>query len=109
MSDLLISDITENISFLNSDARMTWWYNGKVVSFRSPNSIKLLNHLKNNPRSTLSELSSLVGINPSAIQKQLATLSSKGYIVKDEDKKNWYVIIMPTTKLGGKFSLGGKN
>ena len=98
LSDLFVTDITENIFFLNADARTTWWYNGEIVNFRSPNSIKILNHLKNNPLSTISELSTIAGINPSAIQKQLTTLSSKGYIVRDEDKKNWHVIIMPTTK-----------
>jgi Fic family protein len=98
MSDLLITDITECISFLNADPLMTWWYNGEVVDFKSPNSIKILNYLKNNPRPTIAELSSVVGINPSAIQKQLTNLSSKGYIVKDANKKNWHVIIMPTTK-----------
>lgn len=98
MSDLLITNIADNISFLEADARLVWWYNGELVNFRSPNSVKILNHLNEYPRATIAELSTIAGINPSAVQKQMATLSAKGYIVKDEDKKNWHVIIMPTTK-----------
>jgi len=98
MSDLLVAGIVENISFLNADAKLLWWYNGEVVNFRSANTIKILKHLKESPKATIAELSTVAGINTSAVQKQLATLSSKGYIVKDEDKKSWHVIILPTTE-----------
>ena len=98
MTDLLISDINQNIAFLNADAQTTWWYDGETITFRSPRTVLLLGHLKQNPRATIAELSSVLGINKSAVQKQLATLQKQGYITKDTDTNKWVVIAVPTTK-----------
>lgn len=98
MTNLVINNIAQDISFINSDPSLTWWYDGEIVSFRSMNTITILKHLMTNPCSTISELSAITGINTSAIQKQLESLSSKGYIVKDDTAKTWRVIILSTTK-----------
>ena len=98
MTELMISDINQNIAFLNADAKTTWWYDGETVTFRSPRTVLLLGHLKQNPQATIAELTSVLGINKSAVQKQLGTLQKKGYITKDVDTNKWVVIAVPTTK-----------
>ncbi len=43
---------------------------------------------------TIRKLSELSGVNKSAIQKQLDTLESKGYIVRNHSaKEKWYVVM----------------
>lgn len=98
MSDLMVTEISQNIDFLKSEPAKTWWYDGELVTFRSPRSAQLLDYLKTNPKATVSELSSVLGINPSAVQKQLANLSGKGYIVKTPSSREWRVIVISTTK-----------
>lgn len=98
MTELMISDIIQDIAFLSADPATTWWYNGETIKFRSPRTVVLLSHLQQNPKATIAELSSALEINTSAIQKQLSTLESKGYITKDTDSKAWRVIAVPTTK-----------
>ena len=98
MTELMISDISQDIAFLNADPSTTWWYNGETIKFRSPRTVLLLSHLQQHPKATISELSSTLGINTSAVQKQLSNLEDKGYITKDPDTKVWRVIAVPTTK-----------
>ena len=98
MTELMISNIIQDIAFLSADPATTWWYNGETVKFRSPRTAVLLSHLQQNPKATIAELSSALEINKSAIQKQLSTLDGKGYITNDPDSKAWRVIAVPTTK-----------
>ncbi|HBH21627.1 MAG TPA: hypothetical protein DDX33_06715 [Rikenellaceae bacterium] len=51
-----------------------------------------------NPKATIAELSSVLEINTSAVQKQLSNLLSKGYITKDPDSNSYLVIAVSTTK-----------
>lgn len=98
MEKVLQSEILQNISFIEGNASQIWWYDGELVSFRSPRTPVLLQMLQKNPKSTIAELATGLGINTSAVQKQLSNLSSKGYIVREDNPKRWHVIIMPTTK-----------
>ncbi|MDD2293765.1 MAG: Fic family protein [Bacteroidales bacterium] len=98
MTDLMISEINQIISFLNADAKTTWWYDGETVKFRSPKTVLLLQHLQKNPKTTIAELSSVLDINTSAVQKQLSNLLSKGYITKDPATNRYRVIAVSTTK-----------
>ncbi|MBQ1780980.1 MAG: winged helix-turn-helix transcriptional regulator [Bacteroidales bacterium] len=51
---------------------------------------------------TVRELAEDVGINKSAIQKQLASLQEKGFIVRTDGKRGtWHVAIVCTTGKGG--------
>ena len=97
MEDLHKTQILQDIAFISSSAKHSWWYNGEIVSFRSENSTKILRLLKENPRITINDLSIALGINKSAIQKQLNSFVEKGYIVKDGKPSKWHVIIIPTT------------
>ena len=98
MTDLMISEINQNIAFLNADAKTTWWYDGETITFRSPRTVILLQYLKKNPKATIAELASVLEINTSAVQKQLSNLLSKGYITKNPDSNSYLVIAVSTTK-----------
>jgi Uncharacterized conserved protein len=98
MTDLVISDISQNIAYLKADPSIVWWYDGEVVSFRSKRTPQLLEYLQTHPKATISELSKVLQINTSAVQKQLATLTNKGFITKTPSINEWRVIIVPTTK-----------
>lgn len=97
MTGIMINEISQNIAFVNADAESTWWYDGEIISFRSPRTIQLLNYLKSHQKATIAELSTILGINPSAVQKQLKSLLDKGYIVKDGSSRLWRVNAVCTT------------
>ena len=98
MTDLMVSEINQNIALLHADAKTTWWYDGETVTFRSPRTVLLLQHLQKNPKATIAELASVLDINTSAVQKQLSNLLAKGYITKDPDTNSYRVIAVSTTK-----------
>ena len=98
MTDLMVSEINQNIAFLHADAKTTWWYDGETVTFRSPRTVLLLQHLQKNSKATIAELASVLDINTSAVQKQLSNLLANGYITKDPDTNSYRVIAVSTTK-----------
>ena len=98
MTGLMISVISQNIAYIETDPGNAWWYDGEIISFRSERTAILLNYLKKNAKATIAELSAVLGINPSAVQKQLANLSQKGYITKTPSMNEWRVIAISTTK-----------
>lgn len=90
-------DIETNIMFLKDKAENIWWYNGEKVTFRSPNTPKLLRILMVEPGSTINELTERLGINRSAVQKQLDLLEKKGYILRGTiANSKWYLAITPS-------------
>lgn len=108
MEKVLAGELTQNIAFVEGNAGHIWWYNGELISFRSPRTAQLLQILTENPKTTNAELSALLGINTSAVQKQLATLSAKGYIVRESKPKRWHVVAFPTISKGGNTKEGGQ-
>ena len=97
MEDLHKTQILQDIAFISAPADQTWWYDEEIVNFRSANSSDILRILKTNPRATISDLTVALGINKSAVQKQLNTMLEKGYIVKDGKPATWHVVILPTS------------
>lgn len=97
MEKAAAQDIESNIMFIRDKAENIWWHNGDKVTFRSPNSPKLLRILMEEPDVTLGELTSRLGINRSAIQKQLGLLEKKGYILRGLTAgSKWYLAITPS-------------
>lgn len=90
-------DIETNIMFLRDKAENIWWHNGEKITFRSPNTPKLLRILMVEPNITINDLTAQLGINRSAVQKQLDLLERKGYILRSfrADSK-WYLAITPS-------------
>jgi len=98
MERLLIEQMNGDMAFLQSNPLETWWFNGELVKFRSDKSIGILQMMKRNPRVTISELAEQLSINPSAIQKQIANMTKKGFISKEGTPKQWMVHVFPTIK-----------
>ncbi|HNY05320.1 MAG TPA: Fic family protein [Candidatus Egerieousia sp.] len=98
IKDLFVSEVNQSILYLTEDADKIWWYDGELVKFRSNNTSMLLQYLNGHSHATLSEIATYLNINVSAVQKQLKSLSEKGYIIKETNPKRWRVIIVSTTK-----------
>jgi len=91
---LAADEIEQSIAFLCEHDANVWWFDGEKVSFRSPNTITILNTLIDEPNTTIAELCKLVGVNRSAIQKQLGQLQKKGYILRSNGNADkWHVVI----------------
>lgn len=84
------SEILYNIQFITELGK--WWFDGECVHFRSENSSRILELLLDNPSITYATLKEKIGINMSAIQKQLKSMMDKGYIIRTENGE-WRVII----------------
>ena len=86
--DNLISDeITNDIKFISEKAESVWWFDGTFITFRSNNTVKILQLMTSNPDITVRELSEKLNINKSAIQKQIKTLREKEYVSRVGGKK----------------------
>lgn len=104
MESILLSDILSYISFVSTDKDNAWWYEGEIVKFTTPTSGRILNILKDNPDETLDKIAEKVGINRSAVQKQIKKLSDAGYISRPEGRKRgWVVNMMNTASYGRGF------
>ncbi len=91
---LAADEIEQSIAFLCEHDANVWWFDGEKVSFRSPNTITILNTLIDEPNTTIAELCKIVGVNRSAIQKQLDQLQKKGYILRSNGNADkWHVVI----------------
>lgn len=102
MKNAMVKEIEDNLTFIDETAENVWWFNGEFVTFRSQNTIKILNLLTEHPGITVRDLAEKVGINKSAIQKQLVSLQEKGFIIRTEGKRGtWHVAIVCTTQKGG--------
>ena len=98
---LLCREIEDNMSFISEKDKNVWWFNGEFVKFRSENTVRILNVLTENPSVTVRALVEIIGINKSAIQKQLKSLQDKEYIVRTNGNKGvWHVAIVCTTVKG---------
>ena len=88
----LVSDeLSNDIDFVTHYGTDAWWYDGERIKFRSPNASRLLELLQKNPFTTYMEISGLLGINMSAVQKLVKGMTDKGYIGRSEKEGNWHV------------------
>ena len=95
-TNLVKTEIQADIDFITKASENVWWYDGQIVTFRSANTTKILMALQEKPGITYNELTNMIGINTSAIQKQINNLLSKGYIQRRDSDKQWHVLITPT-------------
>lgn len=92
---LTADEMELNIAFVREHDENVWWFDGEKVSFRSPNTAKILRTLMEEPDTTINELCDKIGINRSAIQKQLDSLKEKGYVVRSNGYSGkWHVVIV---------------
>lgn len=98
IENLVAEQINLNYDYLRSNPLETWWYNGELLRFRSQNTVKILKMMTENPRVTIDELANNLAINTSAVQKQISTLTKKGYIERLGSPQNWFVHVISTAK-----------
>ncbi len=103
MKAVLNSDINDYISFV-TNRESTWWYEGDIIKFSTSTPGKILSLLQLDPNMSLDKISESTGISRSAIQKQIANLSSNNYISRPEGKKRgWIVNAKNTVSFGNGF------
>ena len=88
---LVMDELSNDIDFVTHSGTGAWWYDGERIKFRSPNASRLLELLQKNPYATYMEISGLLGINVSAVQKLIKGMTDKGYIGRSEKEGNWHV------------------
>lgn len=95
MRNLFVEEVTYDINFLTQRGDNIWWFDGERVKFRTDSISKILNLMYAHPDITLASLSENVGINVAAINKHIKSLTTKGYIQRN-DKGEWRLIITPS-------------
>ena len=95
---LVENELAYIISYIENMDENVWWYDGEKIAFRSPNASKLLNLLKDNPYVTYANMSDVLGINVSAIQKLIEGMVEKGYIQRRDTDKSWLVLATSVIK-----------
>lgn len=88
---LVEDELSNDIDFVTHHGTDAWWYDGERIKFRSLNASKLLDLLQKNPYATYAEMSGLLGINMSAVQKLIKGMMDKGYIGRSEKEGNWHI------------------
>lgn len=94
--NLVQQEIQSNIDFVTASGKEFWWYDGERIDFRSPNASKLLTTLLIHPQMSIANLASHIGINKSAMQKLLKTMTEKGYISRSNKNGEWHVVAVST-------------
>lgn len=92
MESALTADISSMIDFIEGDRENMWWYEGEVINFSTPTPGRILRVLQSNPEASLTSISTTIGINRSAIQKQVDKLAEKGFISRPEGKKRGWIV-----------------
>ncbi|MBR3372671.1 MAG: Fic family protein [Bacteroidaceae bacterium] len=87
---LVATEMENEISFIKDKGEDVWWYDGERIKFRSANGPKILHLIDMEPDITYASLSEKIGVNVSALQKQLENMTKKGYIQRRENG-DWHV------------------
>lgn len=93
---LFVEEVAYNIRFLTERGDNVWWFDGERVTFRAATTSKILNLIQQYPDITRERLSQEVGINLTAVNKQIKQLQTKGYIQRSENGGEWRLVITPS-------------
>lgn len=96
--------LEDDMNFLQEKEDAVWWFDGEFVTFKNESTIQLLKYLVEHPQATVKELTQVLSINKSAVQKQLESLQRKGYITRVGTRKEGKRIVnlVSTTPKSGK-------
>ncbi len=89
--NLVVKEIQADIDFVTRKSEDLWWYDGEIITTRSKNMARILRLMQENPGITYAELTYLLGINTSAVQKLIKRMAEAGYIARHETG-TWRVI-----------------
>ena len=94
---MMADEISMSIKYISEKEEHVWWYDGEYIVVSNQNTLAILQHLTDNPHITVRQLTEVVGINKSAIQRQLKQMSEKGWIIPPQSpSSSWHVIIKPS-------------
>lgn len=92
---LLAEEAMMNCRFLTEHDEQIWWFDGLPVKFRSTETPRMLRIMQAQPSVSIRSLATQLGINKSAVQKQIKRLVEKGYIVQQPlESQKWYVAMV---------------
>ena len=96
--------LEDDINFLQEKEDAVWWFDGEFVKIKNETTIHLLKYLVDHPQATVKELTQVLSINKSAVQKQIESLQRKGYVTRVGTRKEGkrVVNLVSTTPNGGK-------
>ena len=92
---LFVDEVTFSIRFLTERGDRVWWFDGQRILFRADTTSRILNLMRISPDITIQSLSTQVGINVAAVNKQIKQLVNKGYIQRTQ-KGDWRLTITPS-------------
>ena len=93
-----------DLDFIKEKEDAVWWFDGEFVKIKNETTIHLLKYLVDHPQATVKELTQVLSINKSAVQKQIESLQRKGYVTRVGTRKEGkrVVNLVSTTPNGGK-------
>jgi len=94
--NLVANEIYNDYLFVTRKEENVWWYDGKMIEFRTPNYAKLLRLMRTQPVLTLEDMTEELGISMTAVRKLVNQLIEKNYVEKNEKDSSWRVIITPS-------------
>ena len=95
MIDLITHEIEMDTLFVTEKSEDLWWYDGQRIKFRTPTYGKILRELQSDAHPTYASLQEATGVNRSALQKMMQSMTEQGYIARD-DEGGWRVFITPS-------------
>lgn len=95
-NNLVATEVYNDFLFVTERNEETWWYDGDMIRFRTPNYPKILRMMQTMPTLTQADIMEELGINRSAIQKLINQLIEKKYIERIPTDNSWRVLITPS-------------
>jgi predicted transcriptional regulator len=96
---MMADEISMSVKYLSEKEEHVWWYDGEYIVVSNENTLAILKHLMTHPKTTVRGLTEVIGINKSAIQRQLKQMSEKGWIIPPQSQghaSQWHVVIKPS-------------
>ena len=98
MKHVLEEELDIELKIIHRHSGKLWYMNGEVILFRRPDTEKIIEQISSNPKITVRELSDVLTINKSAVQKEIKELQNKEYIKREGGTRGrWHVLINCTT------------
>ena len=95
-TNVVNSEILYDIDLVENDGSDMWWFDGERLKFRTPTSGRILSLMKSNPYITYKQMSAELGVNISALQKQINKMKERGYLERQDG--SWYVFAITTKR-----------
>jgi Fic family protein len=94
--------IADNIDFVKREISGTinyyWWYNDELITIKNDNQQRITELLGLNPNVSVRSISDKLGINKSAVQKHIAALKEKGFIIREGGTKGKWIVHLKEVK-----------